>query len=124
MFQWVHEQNYEKQWQLIALGVIVKLALPLLLVASMAGERLRDGVAQRVALGALVAKVATLSIMIASYALWHDLTSQIALAMLAELALLMFGVCAAVVAMPLEKPMYVAGASELMSSSEGLAASK
>jgi hypothetical protein len=124
MFQWVREENYEKQWYLIGLGVIVKLALPLALVAALSAQRASDGVAQRVALGALVAKVAALSIMIASYALWHDLTSQIALAMLAELALLMFGVCAAAVALPLERRMWAAGSSDLMSSSASMATPK
>lgn len=103
MFQWIQAANYEKQWLLIALGVVVKLALPVSLVAMLASgpQREQDGLAARVAIGALVARVTALSIMIASYALWHDLTSQIALAMLAELALLMFGVCASAVALPL-----------------------
>ena len=100
MFQWVPVESYEKSWQLIALGVIAKLALPLMLVVAVAGDRLREPMAAFVALLVLAAKIALISVMIAGYALWHDLTSQVALAMLAELALLMFGVCAAAAALP------------------------
>lgn len=116
MFQWVPAENYEKSWYVIGLGVVVKLALPLMLVIAVAGERLRERRTAVVMLLALAGKVALLSIMIASYALWHDLTSQVALAMLAELALLMFGVCAAVAALP-GKPTQTplrAGAAELL----------
>lgn len=122
MFQWIREENYEKSWLLIALGVIVKLALPLMLVIVIAAERLRDQRAARVLAWTLVAKVVLLSLMIASYALWHDLTSQVALAMLAELALLMFGVCSCVAAMPGHAPAGTAPSSELLSSTSNMPA--
>jgi Type I phosphodiesterase / nucleotide pyrophosphatase len=100
MFQWVPEENYEKAWRLIALGVTVKLALPLILVLAVGWERLRDPFPARVLAITLAGKVAFLALMITSYAVWHDVTSQVALAMLAELALMMFGACACLVAIP------------------------
>ncbi len=124
MFQWVRAENYEKSWYVIALGVIVKLALPLTLVVAVARERLRERTTVLVALLMLAGKVALLSVMIAGYALWHDLTSQVALAMLAELALLMFGVCAAVAALPGNRSVAEAGASELLSRSSNMPAPK
>lgn len=114
MFQWVPAESYERAWYVIALGVIVKLALPLTLVVAVAREHLRERTTVLVALLMLSGKVALLSVMIAGYALWHDLTSQVALAMLAELALLMFGVCAAVAALPSTRSVVEAGASELL----------
>jgi hypothetical protein len=122
MFQWVREENYEKSWLVIALGVIVKLALPLMLVIFVAGERLRERRTALVVAFTLAAKVALLSLMIASYALWHDLTSQVALAMLAELALLMFGVCSCIAAMPAHARVVIAPSSDLVTSRADVAA--
>lgn len=122
MFQWVRAENYEKAWYVIALGVIVKLALPLMLVVAVAREHLRERTTVLVALLILAGKVALLSVMIAGYALWHDLTSQVALAMLAELALLMFGVCAAVTALPGNRSAVESGAAELLSSASNMPA--
>jgi hypothetical protein len=122
MFQWVPVENYEKSWQLIALGVIAKLALPLMLVIAVAGDRLRDRPAQLVTLLVLAAKVALISVMIAGYSLWHDLTSQVALAMLAELALLMFGMCAAAAALPGNRSLVNAGAPGPISSTPSMPA--
>jgi hypothetical protein len=124
MFEWIPAENYEKSWLLIALGVIVKLALPLVLVIAVAAPRLRDPRAALVVLSTLAAKVALLSLMIASYALWHDLTSQVALAMLAELALLMFGVCSCVAAMPSRQHSAGAPSSEPLSSSPSMPTSR
>jgi hypothetical protein len=122
MFQWVPAESYEKAWQLIALGVIAKLALPLMLVVAVAGDRLREPTTAFVALLVLAAKVALIAVMIAGYSLWHDLTSQIALAMLAELALLMFGMCAAAAALPAHRSFFKARAAGALSSSTGMPA--
>jgi hypothetical protein len=120
MFQWVPVESYEKSWQLIALGVIAKLALPLMLVVAVAGDRLRDRTTALVTLWVLAAKVALISVMIAGYSLWHDLTSQVALAMLAELALLMFGTCAAAAALPGRRSLVEADAAALTSSTSSM----
>lgn len=101
MFQWVREESYEQNWWLIGVGLIVKLALPLMLVIAVGREELRDTVKAGVVTATFAAKGALLSLMIASYAVWHDMSSQQALAMLAELILVMFGVCSCIVAMPM-----------------------
>jgi hypothetical protein len=103
MFQWVRVEDYEQSWWVIGLGIVVKLALPLVLVVAIAREELRDPVKARVVTLTLGAKAVTLSLMISSYAVQHDMSSQQALAMLAELLLLMFGVCASVAAIPLRE---------------------
>jgi Type I phosphodiesterase / nucleotide pyrophosphatase len=100
MFQWVNAESYEKTWWVIGLGVILKLSLPLVLVLAVAREELRGTSQARVVSATLAAKVATLSIMIASYAVHHDMSSQQALAMLAELILVMFVVCSCAFAFP------------------------
>lgn len=101
MFQWVAEESYEKSWWVIGLGVVVKLALPLVLVTAIAREELRDALSSRVVIATFAAKGALLSILIASYAVWHDMSSQQALAMLAELILVLFGACSSGVALPM-----------------------
>lgn len=89
MFQWLPERLYLAAWQLIALGVAIKLALPLLLISVVAGRSLTDG-ASKVATGTLAAKTLLLSLLIACYAATHSVLSQQATAMLAELLLVMF----------------------------------
>jgi hypothetical protein len=108
MFQWVPEAQYEHFWQVIALGVVLKLALPLVLVLAIAGAELRDRLTVTVVSAAVAAKVALLSVMITSYAIGHPMASQQALAMLAELLLLLFGVACCLVALPSAAPEVVA----------------
>ncbi len=100
MFQWVPEAQYERFWQVIALGVVVKLALPLVLVLAVARAKLCDPLTRSVVTVALATKVALLSVMIAAYAIGHTMASQQALAMLAELLLLLFGLVCCLVALP------------------------
>ncbi|MGC4088993.1 MAG: alkaline phosphatase family protein [Polyangiaceae bacterium] len=90
MFQWVPERQYLEAWQLIGFGVVVKLALPLLLIGIVAARALCEAGAGTLATGALAAKVALLSLLIACYAATHSMASQQATAMLAELLLVMF----------------------------------
>ena len=104
MFQWVPEAQYEHFWQVIALGVIVKLALPLVLVIAVARAQLRDQLTLTVVSSTLAAKVALLSVMIEAYAIGHTMASQQALAMLAELLLLLFGVGCCLGALPSAEP--------------------
>ncbi len=104
MFQWVPEAQYEHFWQVIALGVILKLALPLVLVLALARAQLRDRLTRTVVTATFAAKVALLSVMISAYAIGHTMASQQALAMLAELLLLLFGVGCCLVALPLADP--------------------
>jgi NADH:ubiquinone oxidoreductase subunit 2 (subunit N) len=106
MFQWVPEAKYEHFWRLIALGLVVKLALPLVLVLAIAREQLRDETTLSVVSATLAAKVALLAIMIAAYAACHTMASQQALAMLAELVLLLFGVACCLVALPRSQPAW------------------
>lgn len=100
MFQWVPEAQYQSAWQLIALGVVLKLGLPVLLVLAVAREGLREAVAQRVVALGLTAKAALLGVLIAACAVNHPMDSQQATAMLAELALVMFTVACVVSALP------------------------
>src|SRR5699024_6638511 len=74
MFQWVPEESYERSWWVIGLGVIVKLSLPLMLVIAVGREELRDPVQSSIVTLTFAAKSALLSIMIASYAVWHDMS--------------------------------------------------
>ena len=104
MFQWVPEAQYEHFWQVIALGVVIKLALPLVLVLAVARAQLRDRLTLTVVAATLAAKVALLSVMITAYAIGHRMASQQALAMLAELLLLLFGVASCLVALPSAEP--------------------
>jgi hypothetical protein len=104
MFQWVPEAKYEQLWQVIAVGVVVKLALPLILVMAIAREYVRESSALIVVTATLAARVVLLSVMIASFATQHAMGSQQATAMLAELILVMFAMCCCLVAMPASKP--------------------
>jgi Type I phosphodiesterase / nucleotide pyrophosphatase len=104
MFQWVPEAQYEHFWQVIALGVILKLALPLVLVLGVARAQLREPLTLTVVTAMLAAKVALLSVMISAYAIGHTMASQQALAMLAELLLLLFGVATCLIALPSAEP--------------------
>ena len=105
MFQWVPEAKYEQLWQVIAFGVVVKLALPLILVMGIAREHLSEPLTIIVVTATLAAKVLLLSIMIACFATHHAMGSQQATAMLAELILVMFAMCCCVATMPASKPL-------------------
>jgi hypothetical protein len=90
MFQWVPAEEYERLWWVIGVGLIIKLALPLWLVVLVGGSALHRGSIRAVVSGTLAAKTGLLALMIASYAVQHDMGSQQALAMFAELILVMF----------------------------------
>lgn len=100
MFQWVPEAQYQRAWQLIALGVVLKLGLPIILVMAVARDCLREPGARLIVALGLTAKTALLAVLIACCAINHPMDSHQATAMLAELALLMFTVSCAVVALP------------------------
>jgi hypothetical protein len=103
MFQWVPAAKYERWWWIIALGMAVKLALPLVLVVAIAREPLRARLAATLVCSAFAAKTALLSVMIAAYATVHVMGSQQATSMLAELALIGFTLCCSLVTLPSRK---------------------
>jgi hypothetical protein len=70
MFEWVRAEDYEKSWLAIALGVVVKRALPLVLVIAVAGSLLNERRAAQVLAFTLAAKLALLALMVTSHALW------------------------------------------------------
>jgi len=100
MFQWIPEAEYERYWQLIGLGLVIKLALPLVLVLFVARPALGARPVLVVVSASFCAKVALLALLIAAYAATHDMRSEQALAMLAELSLLLFVVCTSLLALP------------------------
>jgi hypothetical protein len=100
MFQWVPAEEYERLWWVIGVGLIIKLALPLWLVVLVGGSALHRGSIRAVVSGTLAAKTGLLALMIASYAVQHDMGSQQALAMFAELILVMFAACTWLAAAP------------------------
>jgi len=100
MFQWVPAAKYDQVWGLIALGVVVKLGLPLVLVVAAARAHLRDRGTRVIVATTLASKVALLSVLIACYAIRHSMASEQATAMLSELVLVLFGSCITLLAMP------------------------
>ena len=101
VFRWIPAEDYEQAWLLIALGVVAKLSLPLALLVALSRPRLGRQLAARALLATLSTKLVFLCVMIVSYAAVTDMRSQQALAMLAELCLVMFVSCIALVALPL-----------------------
>ncbi|HET7543109.1 MAG TPA: alkaline phosphatase family protein [Polyangiaceae bacterium] len=100
MFQWVRAAQYERWWWIIALGMLVKLALPLVLVTIIARERLRALLSANIVCLGFAAKAASLSVLIAAYAATHLMGSQQATAMLAELLLVVFVLFCSLAALP------------------------
>jgi hypothetical protein len=86
MFQWVPIARYEELWWVIGIGTLVKLAWPYLLLGAVAGPSLAD--ARPWLLAAFAAKL----VLLASFACFHatreSVRSNLALEMLAELALI------------------------------------
>jgi len=103
MFQWIRPEKYERLWWIIALGMAVKLALPLVLVVAVAREQLRAQLAATVACVAFAAKATLLSVLIAAYAATHVMGSQQATSMLAELVLVVFTLGCSLAALPSSK---------------------
>jgi hypothetical protein len=87
MFQWVPPSRYEELWWLIGLGTVFKLALPYLVLCSLAHQVRIPRQAGGLAFVLLSAKVMTLSLMVTAYAAKHGGKSNLAMDMLAELAL-------------------------------------
>ena len=100
MFQWVPEAQYQRAWQLIALGVVLKVGLPIVLVVAVGRESLREEPARLVVALGLSAKAALLAVLVSFFAVNHPVDSQQATAMLAELVLVMFAASCALAALP------------------------
>jgi hypothetical protein len=99
MFQWVPAAASERWWWVVALGFLLKLSLPLMLVVSLARDDLDQVTAEQVVAPALAAKLLLLSITVTAYAATHAMNSQQSTAMLAELLLLAFLVPCALLCM-------------------------
>jgi hypothetical protein len=106
MFQWVPEDKYDQWWVLIGLGIIIKLALPILLVLGVARDTLSSPFSTTVLASTLTAKVVLLSVTITAFSAYHAMGSQQATAMLAELILVMFVTCCTFATMPFRKTSY------------------
>jgi hypothetical protein len=100
MFEWIAAANYEKAWQWIAVGLVLKLGLPIGLVIVIGREQLRDATTQSVVVVTLSAKVALLAVLTAFFATSHSMASQQATAILSELVLVLFGACTVLLALP------------------------
>ena len=100
MFQWVPASEYDKSWQFIALGTVLKVALPQFLVVAVARSELRVSATRSTFISIFAGKVWLLSIVVVAFALNHSMGSQQAIAMLSEFVLLLLGVCCIIVAVP------------------------
>jgi len=87
MFQWIPEQRHDDWWWLIALGTLAKFAMPYLLLGAIARKHGAGERAGWVALSVIAARVLVLSVMVATYALGHSTSTELAVDMLAELVL-------------------------------------
>jgi hypothetical protein len=86
MFEWVPIARYEELWWVIGIGTLVKLAWPYLLLSVVAGPSMAE--ARSWLLAALAAKLVLLASFACFYATRESVRSNLALEMLAELALL------------------------------------